>query len=104
MRCQTTSETTLFFYVQHNSRVPKSAAICALLSPVTAISGNGAAIVPTPPGFAEMVSDDSHYFMESLPFSSRDEFPTPRNLSACFSGLIDRQAHGQYHKTLCPSP
>ena len=46
----------------------------------------------------------SQYFMESLPFSSPDEFPTPRNLSACFSGLNDRQAHGQYHKTLCPSP
>jgi hypothetical protein len=42
--------------------------------------------------------------MESLPFSSPDEFPTPRNLSACFSGLNDRQAHGQYHKTPCPSP
>jgi len=38
----------------------------------------------------------SQYFMESLPFSSPDEFPTPRNPSACFSGLNDRQAHGQY--------
>jgi hypothetical protein len=28
----------------------------------------------------------SQYFMESLPFSSPDEFPTPRNVSACFSG------------------
>jgi len=37
--------------------------------------------------------------MESLPFSSPDEFPTLRNLLACFSGLNDRQAHGQYHKT-----
>src|SRR5438874_12990944 len=45
----------------------------------------------------------SQYFMELLPFSSADEFPTPHNLSACFSGLNDRQAHGQYHKTLCPS-
>jgi hypothetical protein len=35
----------------------------------------------------------SQYFMESLPFSSPDEFPTPRNLSACVSGLNDRQAH-----------
>jgi hypothetical protein len=30
--------------------------------------------------------------MESLPFSSPDEFPTPRNLSACFFGLSDRQS------------
>jgi hypothetical protein len=33
----------------------------------------------------------SQYFMESLPFSSPGEFPTPRSLSACFSGLNDRQ-------------
>src|SRR4029079_16194089 len=32
----------------------------------------------------------SQYLMELLPFSSPDEFPTPRNLSACFSGLNDR--------------
>jgi hypothetical protein len=44
------------------------------------------------------------YFMELLPFSLPDEFPTPRNLSGCFSGLNDRQAHGQCHKALCPSP
>jgi hypothetical protein len=37
--------------------------------------------------------------MESLPFSSPDESPTPRNLSACFSGLNDRQAHGQVQQT-----
>jgi hypothetical protein len=36
----------------------------------------------------------SQYFAESLPFSSPDEFPTPRNLSVCFSGLSDRQVHG----------
>jgi hypothetical protein len=29
----------------------------------------------------------SQYFMELLPFSSPDEFPTPRNLSEYFSGL-----------------
>jgi hypothetical protein len=40
----------------------------------------------------------SQYFRESLQFSSPDEFPTPRNFSACFSGLNDRQAHGQCHK------
>jgi len=40
--------------------------------------------------------------MESLPFSSPDEFPTPRNLSAIVSGLNDRQAHGQYHKNALP--
>ena len=31
----------------------------------------------------------SQYFMESLLFSSPDEFPIPRNLSACFSDLND---------------
>ena len=36
--------------------------------------------------------------MESLPFSSPDEFPRPRDLLACFSGLNDRQADGPYHK------
>ena len=40
----------------------------------------------------------SKYFMESLPFSSPDEFPTPRNLSEYFSGLNDRQAHGHIIK------
>jgi len=29
----------------------------------------------------------SQYFMESLPFSSPDEFPKPCNLSGCFCGL-----------------
>src|SRR4029453_15860881 len=33
--------------------------------------------------------------MESLPFSSPDEFPKPRNLSACFFGLNDRRAHSR---------
>jgi len=33
--------------------------------------------------------------MEPSPFSSPDEFPTPRNFLACFSGLNDRQAHGE---------
>jgi hypothetical protein len=42
----------------------------------------------------------SQYFMESLPFSSPDGFPTRHNLSVWFSGLNGPQAHGQYHKTL----
>src|SRR4029077_11308742 len=50
------------------------------------------------------VDTASQDVMESLPFSSPDEFPTPRNLSACFFDLNDRQAHGQYHKMPCPSP
>jgi hypothetical protein len=45
--------------------------------------------------------DLTSYLMESLPFSLPDEFPTPHNLSACSCGLNDRQAQGQYYKTLC---
>jgi hypothetical protein len=34
----------------------------------------------------------SQYFIESLPFSSLDEFPIPHNPSVSFSGLNDRRA------------
>ena len=67
--------------------------------PAPALWANGT-IAPGETRCTELVSDDSQYFMESLPFSSPDEFPTPRNLSACFFDLNDRQAHGQYRKCL----
>ena len=44
----------------------------------------------------------SQYFTESLPVSLPDEFPKPRNLSANVVGSNDLQAHGQYHRMLCP--
>jgi hypothetical protein len=58
---------------------------------------------PTPSGFAEVIGDYPQYFIGSLPFSLPDEFPTPRNLSASFSGSSDWRARGQCRKTLCPS-
>jgi hypothetical protein len=43
----------------------------------------------------------SQYFIASLPFSSPDEFPTPRNLSVSVSGLNDPLARVQCHRMPC---
>src|SRR4029077_3732315 len=66
--------------------------------PTLAVASDSTAIAHDQSAALSLSAMTSH-FMESLPFSSPDEFPTPRNLSAYFSGLNDRQAHGQYHKT-----
>jgi hypothetical protein len=72
--------------------------------PAPTIGRDSVAITPGKTGSTQLVAMISQYFMELLPFSSPDEFPTPRSFLACFSGLNDRQEHGQYHKRLCPSP
>jgi hypothetical protein len=53
---------------------------------------------PLQPTWLRLSAMISQYFIASLPFSSPDESPTPRNLSAWFSGLNDRQARGRTHK------
>jgi type IV pilus assembly protein PilM len=53
------------------------------------------------PRFLRLRAIISQYFIGSLPFSSPDEFPTPRNLWVSFADLNGRRAHVQYHKTLC---
>ena len=57
-----------------------------------------------PAALVRLSAISSQDFIASLPFSTPDEFPTPRNLSVFFSGLNDRQARDQYRKMLCPSP
>src|SRR5207248_7872211 len=55
------------------------------------------AIAPRPTGSTELVSDQLPVFHGATSSNFITGWiPTLRNLSACFSGLNDRQAHGQY--------
>ena len=60
--------------------------------------GNRAGAASASPNGAAMISQ---YFIESLPSSSRDEFPTLRNLSVSVSGLNDPLAHVQCRRMPC---
>ncbi len=69
------------------NNVPTTILAMGINDPAPTISGNGAAITPRPSGCAELVSDDPPIFHGITSNVITDEFPTPRNLSACVSGF-----------------
>jgi hypothetical protein len=57
--------------------IASAVAFMCIHNPTATISRHGAAIAPRPTGSVKLVSDDFPVLLESLPFSSPDEFPTP---------------------------